>query len=235
MTNWLKRCVLIFSLFHRFNQPVKLDWLNIYGINFSQKFRFLGVWVKSRAIASLCIGICMSICLTIALTCNSQPVAAKLTDDAYDGNIFALYGGNGSIVPPRMTLSQSLQQGRAAMLVFYVDDSADCKRFSPILNLAQGLYSKNLSLIAVPVDSLNVQRLGQSPQSLTPLDEAYYYRGAVPQTVLISGEGQVSFDQEGLFGFEELDVAIRDLLGLQDTPPSTKFRKTDRPINEVNP
>ncbi|MDX2255070.1 MAG: thylakoid membrane photosystem I accumulation factor [Pseudanabaenaceae cyanobacterium bins.39] len=190
-------------------------------------------WLNIRAIACLSISVCLAIGLVFSI--NMQSATAKLTDDAYDGNIFALYGGNGSIVPPRMNLAQSLQQGRAAMLVFYVDDSADCKRFSPILNLAQGLYSKNLSLIAVPVDSLDVQNPDQRSRQLSPTDEAYYYRGSVPQTVLIAADGRVSFDQEGVFGFEELDVAIRDLLGLQDTPPSNKFRKTDRPINEVNP
>lgn len=180
-----------------------------------------------------CVAIasCLSVvaCLGIAFS-DMQSVQAKLTDDSYDGNIFALYGGNGSIVPPRISLAQSLQQGRAAMLVFYVDDSADCKRFSPILNLAQGFYGKTLSLIAVSVDSLDLQK-----KEYAPTEEAYYYKGTVPQTVLISGDGKVGFDREGLFGFEDLDTAIRDLLDLPDAPPELKFRNTDKAINEVNP
>jgi hypothetical protein len=177
------------------------------------------------------IASCLSLValLGIAFT-DVQPVQAKLTDDSYDGNIFALYGGNGSIVPPKISLAQSLEKGRASMLVFYVDDSADCKKFSPILNLAQGFYGKTVSLIAVSVDSLDLQK-----KKYAPNEEAYYYKGTVPQTVLISGDGKVSFDREGPFGFEELDSAIRDLLGLPDAPPELKFRKTDKVINELNP
>ncbi|PZO42391.1 MAG: thioredoxin family protein [Pseudanabaena frigida] len=190
-------------------------------------------WLKKSFYSGLCVAIAICIGLGIlfgSVFGNAQIVQAKLTDDTYDGNIFALYGGNGSIVPPRMSLAQSLQLGRPAMVVFYVDDSADCKRFSPILNLAQGFYGKTISLIAIPVDSLDLQK-----KSYEPTEEAYYYKGTVPQTVLISGDGKVSYDREGLFGFEELDSAIRDLLGLPDAPPELKFRKTDKVINELNP
>ena len=31
---------------------------------------------------------------------------ASLDNDRYDGNIFALYAGNGSLVPPRITLAE---------------------------------------------------------------------------------------------------------------------------------
>jgi thiol-disulfide isomerase/thioredoxin len=190
-------------------------------------------WLKKYFNLGLCIAIASCISLSILLGTvfgNAQPAQARLTDDTYDGNIFALYGGNGSIVPPRISLAQSLQLGRPAMVVFYVDDSADCKRFSPILNLAQGFYGKSLSLIAIPVDGLDLEK-----ESYTPTEEAYYYKGTVPQTVLIDGDGKVSFDREGLFGFEELDNAIRDLLNLPDAPPELKFRKTDKVINELNP
>lgn len=190
-------------------------------------------WLKRSfdLIFWVAIASCVSLSMLLgSIFGDAQPVQARLTDDTYDGNIFALYGGNGSIVPAKISLAESLQKGRASMLVFYVDDSADCKRFSPILNLAQGFYGKTISLIAVPVDSLDLQT-----KNYTPADEAYYYKGTVPQTVLISGEGKVSYDREGLFGFEELDSAIRDLLHLPDAPPELKFRKTDKVINELNP
>ena len=190
-------------------------------------------WLKKSfdLILYVAIASCISLSLLLgSVFSDAQPVQAKLTDDSYDGNIFALYGGNGSIVPPKISLAQSLEKGRAAMLVFYVDDSADCKKFSPILNLAQGFYGKTVSLIAVSVDSLDLQK-----KKYAPTEEAYYYKGTVPQTVLISGDGKVSFDREGPFGFEELDSAIRDLLDLPDAPPELKFRKTDKVINELNP
>jgi hypothetical protein len=190
-------------------------------------------WLKKSfdLILYVAIASCVSLSLLLGIIFgDAQPAQARLTDDSYDGNIFALYGGNGSIVPPKISLAQSLEKGRASMLVFYVDDSADCKKFSPILNLAQGFYGKTVSLIAVSVDSLDLQK-----KKYAPNEEAYYYKGTVPQTVLISGDGKVSFDREGPFGFEELDSAIRDLLGLPDAPPELKFRKTDKVINELNP
>ncbi|MBF2098511.1 MAG: thioredoxin family protein, partial [Gloeomargaritaceae cyanobacterium C42_A2020_066] len=53
---------------------------------------------------------------------------AGLKDDRYDGNIFALYAGNGSLVPPRVTLADALgRPDRATVLVLYLDDSQDCK------------------------------------------------------------------------------------------------------------
>lgn len=190
-------------------------------------------WLTKYFNLGICIAIASCISLSLLLGTvlgNAQPAQARLTDDTYDGNIFALYGGNGSIVPPRISLAQSLQLGRPAMIVFYVDDSADCKRFSPILNLAQGFYGKSLSLIAIPVDGLDLEQ-----ETYTPTEEAYYYKGTVPQTVLIDGNGKVSFDRAGIFGFEELDTAIRGLLDLPAAPPELKFRKTDKVINELNP
>ena len=37
--------------------------------------------------------------------------AASLTSDSYDGNIYALYAGNGSLVPPATTLADSQAAG----------------------------------------------------------------------------------------------------------------------------
>ncbi|MFN6069202.1 MAG: thioredoxin family protein, partial [Pseudanabaena sp.] len=68
-------------------------------------------WLKKSFYVGLCVAIASCISLSILLGTvfgNAQPVQAKLTDDSYDGNIFALYGGNGSIVPPRITLDKSL-------------------------------------------------------------------------------------------------------------------------------
>ncbi|NJK35083.1 MAG: hypothetical protein HC919_09090 [Oscillatoriales cyanobacterium SM2_2_1] len=104
---------------------------------------------------------------------------ATLTDDHYDGNIFALYGGNGSLVPPRVTLTESLQLARPALLVFYADDSADCKRFTPVLNQMQGFYRRQLSIIPIAIDSL-------TPET----EEGRFYRGFIPQTVLVNATGQ---------------------------------------------
>ena len=42
-----------------------------------------------------------------------QPAYAALTNNTYDGNIYALYAGNGSLVPPRGTLAQAMMERRS--------------------------------------------------------------------------------------------------------------------------
>ncbi|CAN1209626.1 thylakoid membrane photosystem I accumulation factor [Tumidithrix helvetica PCC 7403] len=160
----------------------------------------------------------------------SPSASAVLTDDRYDGNIFALYGGNGSLVPARVNLKESLRLGRGALLLFYVDDSSDCKLFSPLLNQMQAFYTKNLTLIPVPVDSLD-----PDTSNYSPTDEGFYYRGLVPQTVLINALGEKVFDQEGRIEFPVVDVAVRQMLGLPGINPAYQFRNTKKQINEINP
>ena len=44
--------------------------------------------------------------LSVALLLIVRPAHAVLNDDSYDGNIYALYAGNGSLVPPTSTLKE---------------------------------------------------------------------------------------------------------------------------------
>ena len=39
----------------------------------------------------------------------TQPAFAGIDDDRYDGNVFVLYAGNGSLVPARVSLADSLK------------------------------------------------------------------------------------------------------------------------------
>lgn len=183
-------------------------------------------WLYTYLRRALTFTVCGVLCF---LCLNINPVYASLKDDRYDGNIFALYGGNGSLVPPRVTLEQSLNIGRPALIVFYVDDSSDCKMFTPMLNQAQAFYNNAISLIPIAVDSLN---LDVKPK---PTEEAYYYRGFVPQTVLIDGSGQVVFDREGRTDFAVVDAALRQVLGLTEADPRMQFRNPAKQINEINP
>ena len=48
------------------------------------------------------------------------PVQAVLNDDAYDGNIYALYAGNGSLVPPANSLADAMAEGRTAVIIYYL-------------------------------------------------------------------------------------------------------------------
>ena len=67
-----------------------------------------------------------------------------LNSDSYDGNIYALYAGNGSLVPPASTLEESLAEGRTAVIVYYLDDSAVSKRFAPVVSELQRLWGRSI-------------------------------------------------------------------------------------------
>jgi len=178
----------------------------------------LRAWIGSIALV---------VCLFFSLT---LPAQATLNDDHYDGNIFALYGGNGSLVPPRVTLAQSLQNlHRPALLAFYVDDSSDCKLYTPFLNQIQSFYSPAINIITVPADGLNLKA------QHTATEAAYYYRGFVPQTVLISAEGKILFDQEGLPDLEVLDAALKQIPGLKVNVNARPRDLNVKQINELNP
>ncbi|MDA0673309.1 MAG: thylakoid membrane photosystem I accumulation factor [Cyanobacteria bacterium] len=151
---------------------------------------------------------------------------AGLDDDHFDGNIFALYAGNGSLVPPRVTLSQSLQQDRPALLVFYVDDSADCKRFASVISQLQAPYGRVATFIPVMADAIPVR------DSYEPTEPGYYFKGVVPQTVVVDGAGTVRLDEAGLVSYEAIDDVMRELFDLLPRSESVELRR--RPINEVN-
>jgi len=87
-------------------------------------------------------GVLFSTACCCWVACSSQVChrLASLTDDHFEGNIFVLYGGNGSLVPPKVTLAKSLA-GTDQLLVFYVDDSSDCKQYARGFATAGVLWS----------------------------------------------------------------------------------------------
>ncbi|MEN9521418.1 MAG: hypothetical protein RLZZ381_4006, partial [Cyanobacteriota bacterium] len=87
------------------------------------------------------IAICLLI-LAASFSIWTSPVSASINDDRYEGNIYVLFGGNGSLVPPRMDLPTSLKREKPAILVFYVDDSSDCKQFSGVVTRLQEFYGR---------------------------------------------------------------------------------------------
>ena len=109
---------------------------------------------------------------------------ASIEDDHFDGNIFALYAGNGSLVPPRVTLEQSFNGERPTLLTFYIEDSKDCKQFSNVVSQLQAYYGRVIDFIPVNVDSIPTQA------SYTPEEPGFYYKGKVPQTVLFNATGK---------------------------------------------
>jgi hypothetical protein len=154
------------------------------------------------------------------------PAAATINDDRYEGNIYVLFGGNGSLVPPRMDLPTSLKREKPAILVFCVDDSSDCKQFSIEVTRLQEFYGRAASIIPVSIDSF-IDQAQYSPQ-----EPAYYYSGVVPQTVILDQKGKVVYDGKGQVPYEEMDDVLRKVFDLLPRSESTVLKR--RSFNEFN-
>ena len=164
--------------------------------------------------------------LLAALLLAVAPVQAVLNDDRYDGNIYALYAGNGSLVPPANPLSDSLEQGRTAVIVYYLDDSAVSKRFAPVVSELQRLWGRSIDLLPLTIDPL------QGRDASGPADPASYWRGSIPQVVVIGPDGRVVFDQEGQVSLTAINDGISQATGL----PAPELPSLDQEgsFNEVN-
>ena len=84
-----------------------------------------------------------------------NPVYSARDTDSYDGNIYPIYAGNGSLVPPQSTLSESLKNERTSVLVFYLDDSSTSKQFAPVVLGIKLLWSSSVDLIPLSIDELD--------------------------------------------------------------------------------
>jgi hypothetical protein len=154
------------------------------------------------------------------------PAHASLENDRYDGNIFALYAGNGSLVPPRSTLAQALEAHRTAVLVFYLDDSSVSKRFAPVVSELQRVWGNRIDLIPLVTDPLQ----NRPDQGLR--DPAHYWKGEIPQVVVLDGEGRIRLDASGAVTPAVIDAAIGEATGLP-LPAGTRSGGTVS-INELN-
>jgi peroxiredoxin len=157
---------------------------------------------------------------------GTSPARANLNDDRIDGNIFVVYAGNGSLVPPRLTLPQSLQRQMPAILVFYLDDSRDCKEFAIVVSRLQEFYGRAASIIPISVDSLPVK------SQYTREEPGYYYQGVIPQTVVLNQQGKVVFNGKGQVKFEQVDGVLRKVFDLLPRSESLPLKR--RSFNEFN-
>ncbi|WP_310489672.1 thylakoid membrane photosystem I accumulation factor [Chamaesiphon sp. VAR_69_metabat_338] len=179
--------------------------------------RLASSWLKSVTIATT----------ILAFTCLlANPALAGIEDDKYDGNVFVLYAGNGSLVPAKISLVDSLKAKKPALIVFYIDDSTDCKKYSTTISQLQGYYGKAASFIPVTVDSLALNK--KYPQT----EAGYYYGGTVPQTVVIDKDGQVRLNEAGVISFEKVDDAMRNVFDLLPRKDSIELKR--RSFNEFN-
>lgn len=167
--------------------------------------------------------------LLVALFCvlfAASPALAGINDDKFDGNIYALYGGNGSLVPPRVTLADSLKRKKPAILVFFVDDSSDCKQFASVVSGVQAFYGRAADILPINVDTMPVK------SSYETTEPGYYYSGVVPESVIIDGSGNVVLDAKGQVPFETIDDAFRKVFDLLPRTESKELKR--RSFNEFN-
>lgn len=165
--------------------------------------------------------------LLLALAWPQAALAGRL-DDGYDGNIFALYAGDGALVPPRNSLKEDLQRHRPVVLAFYLDDSRDCKRFAPVLSTLGGEFGAVADVIALSSDGLGPR--GEA----TAEDPAFYWRGMVPQVVILDKQGEVVLDQDGQVPLDVLEqsLAVATEIELPESILQRQTRAMD--VNEIN-
>jgi thiol-disulfide isomerase/thioredoxin len=168
----------------------------------------------------------VAIALSFILLTGIAPAYATLTDDRFDGTIYALYAGNGSLVPPKVKLTDSFKRKKPALLVFYTDDSSDCKQFAIVVSNLQEYYGREADFMPIFIDSLPEK---PSPDITNP---SHYYKGFVPQTVLLDQSGKVVYDAKGQVPFEEVDDAFRKVFDLLPREKSLPLKR--RVVNELN-
>ena len=168
----------------------------------------------------------ISVLIIVCSFLLANPASAGIDDDKYDGNVFVLYAGNGSLVPAKTSLADSLKAKKPALLVYYIDDSTDCKKYSTVISQLQAYYGKAASFIPVTVDSLALDK------KYTNTEEGYYYKGTVPQTVVIDKAGKVRLDRIGQISFEKMDDTLREVFDLLPRKESVELKR--RSFNEFN-
>ncbi len=136
------------------------------------------------------------------------PAYASRGSDSYDGNIFPIYAGNGSIVPPQTTLKESIKNKRVAVLFFYLDDSSDSKALAPLIAGLDLIWKNNIDIIALTTDEL------QNKDLYNPMDEGFYWNGFIPETIIIDKKGDVKFDKNGLVELDEVNKIISAILDI---------------------
>lgn len=170
--------------------------------------------------------------LTLLLTLGLQlclaasPAFGALTDNSYDGNIFALYAGNGSLVPPRSSLAEALAARRPAVLVLYLDDDAASKQFAPVVSELQRLWGNSIELIPLTTDAL------QNRPERGPQDPAHYWSGQLPQVVVFGPDAAVLLDASGPVPLGRINAALSQATGI--ALPADRAGGDLRSFNELN-
>ena len=166
--------------------------------------------------------------LVVFLYCLGIPSAlAGINDDNYEGNVFVLYGGNASLVPPKTTLEKSMAASdRATLLVLYLDDCSDCKQYASTVSRMQAFYGRATDIIPVNVDTILPEL------TYKPTEPGYYYKGAVPQVIVFDKAGKVVLNETGQVPYERVDDTLREVFDLLPRTESVELKR--RSFNEFS-
>ncbi|MFM1811626.1 MAG: hypothetical protein RLZZ336_564 [Cyanobacteriota bacterium] len=181
-------------------------------------------WLQ-RSLAALCL-LMLTLLPIPWLGLEIQPAQAALNTNSYDGNIYALYAGNGSLVPPRSTLEQAMAADRPVVIVYYLDDASASKRYAPVVSELQRLWGNALELMPLATDPL------QNRPDGGPTDPAHYWSGVVPQVVVLDGSGTVRLNASGPVELTRINAAISAATGLP--LPQGVGQETTMSFNELN-
>ena len=157
---------------------------------------------------------------------GASPAQAARDTNSYDGNIYALYAGNGSLVPPRSTLAQAMADHRPIVLGFFLDDSAASKQYAVVFNELQRLWGRTAELILLPTDPL------QNRKGDGPTDPASYWKGVIPQVVVFNTAGKPVLDETGPVSIDAINAALTEVTGLK--PQGDVKLSLNREVNELN-
>ena len=163
------------------------------------------------------------LCILINLYPYSS-VNASRTTDSYDGNIFPIYAGNGSIVPPQTTLRESINNKRISILFFYLDDNSDSKALAPAISGLDLIWRNTIDIIALTTDEL------QNEKKEDPNEENFYWNGLIPQTLVLDGNGIIRYDKNGIIDIDEINKIISDIKGIEYSKSSFSIES----FNEYN-
>ena len=101
------------------------------------------------------------------------------------------------------------RQQRPVLLSFFLDDSAASKNFAPLLSDLQGRWGKVVEVIALPSDPYSVDPKAEAG------DPSRYWRGTVPQLLVINSQGEVLYDVDGLMDPAAIETALSQATGLE--------------------
>ncbi len=161
---------------------------------------------------------------SIFMLIMTAPSYAARETNSYDGNIFPIYAGNGSLVPPASKLRDSLKARKTTVVVYYLDDSQTSKAFAPVVSAIKLVWGQAVELIPLTTDELQ----GKSKED--PQEPAYYWHGKVPQIVIFNEDGKIVLDEEGQVSIDRINEVISASTGIS----APEFSIEIKSYNEYN-